>query len=227
VAHSHNSQKSKTTGYMRNRLPGIQIRIKEDHHKFLEQMQHIVLRTKDFQAKYHNGFRKQDLDILSVSHEVPNVHVGLVGQFIATNNKPKIVRVEMRAERWNPAPASYETYVESAKQLIKPLLQLYNSAFHTQYHLLIESAESLKPKLPPRASQRFQEFVDLANKQILHPLDWERFYYFIYACSSRSVKTTQEDMKEILLASGFSDEDSEDLANIFWHGVSLLRLGKR
>ena len=213
-------------GSMKDRLPGIQIKVNVNPHKFLEQMQQIALETKKFHVEFHKDFLGQGLDILSVSPQSSNPHVSLLGQFIITPDKPSVVRVEMRAERWRPVSPTYEMYVKSAKEIIKPLIQSYNSSFEKKYHLSIESEESLKPKLPPRANQRFNEFVTLANKRMLHPLDWKRFYFFIYACSSRSVKTTQEDVKEILLSSGFSDEDSENLANIFWHGVSLLRLAK-
>jgi hypothetical protein len=61
---------------------------------------------------------------------------------------------------------------------------------------------------------------------MLHPLDWKRFYFFIYSCSSRNIKTTPEDVKELLITPGFSEEVSDNLANVFWHGVSLLRLGR-
>jgi hypothetical protein len=211
---------------MRDRLPDIQIKISANPQKFLEQMQQTALETKEFDVELHRDFGGQGLDILDVSPQSSNLHVGLLCQFIAMPNKPSVIQVEIRAERWHPEPPTYKMYVESANEEIKPLLQFYNSSYGTKYRLVIESADSLKPNLPPRANQRFKEFVALANKQILHPLDWKRFYYFIYACSSRNVKTTQEDVKELLLSSGFSDENSDELANVFWHGVSILRLGK-
>lgn len=211
---------------MRDKLPNIQIKINTSPQDFLEQMKQTAIETEKYAVEFHKDFLGQGLDILDVSPQSSNLHVGLLGQFISVPNKPSVIRVEIRAERWRPEPPTYKMYVESAQETIKPLLQLYNSSFETKYRLTIESADSLKPQLPPRANERFKEFVALANKQILHPLDWKRFYYFIYACSSRSIKTTQEDVKELLLSSGFSDKYSEELANVFWHGVSLLRLGK-
>jgi hypothetical protein len=211
---------------MRDRLPDIQIRIGENPHSFLEQMRKVALQAKKFDVELHNNFSGQGLDILNISPQLSNSHVGLLGQFINNPNKPSIMLVEVRAERWLPEPPTYKTYVEAANEVIKPLLQSYNLTFGTKYRLTIESQKSLEPKLPPRANQRFKEFVTLANKQILHPYDWERFYYFIYACSSRNVKVIQEDVEELLLSSGFSEQNSEEIANVFWHGVSLLRLSK-
>lgn len=211
---------------MRDKLPDIQIKINTSPQNFLEQMQQTAVETKKYDVEFHQDFLGQSFDILDVRPLLSNLHVGLLGQFIKIPNKPSFIQVEIRAERWNPEPPTYKIYVETAKKIIKPLLQLYNSSFGTKYHLVIESAGCLQPQLPPRANQRFIEFVSLANTQILHPFDWERFYYFIYACSSRNIKITQEDVKELLLSSGFSDENSEELANIFWHGVSLLRLSK-
>jgi hypothetical protein len=93
--------------------------------------------------------------------------------------------------------------------------------------LFIQTEDDLKPKLPPRANERFNEFIVMANKQILHPFDWKRFYNFIYACSPKNIKITQENVKELLVQCDFSEEVAEDLAKIFGHGVSLLRLSRR
>jgi hypothetical protein len=200
---------------MRGRLPDIKINIDTDPQKFLEQMQQIALETRQFNVELHKDFSEQGLDILDISLQSSNLHVGLFGQFIAMSNKPTIIQVEIRAERWYPEPPTYKIYVESATEIIKPLLQLYNSSFGARHCLVIESAASLKPKLSPRANQRFKEFVTLANKQILHPLDWQRFYYFIHACSSRNIKTTQEDVKELLLLSNFQMKILKNLQMCF------------
>jgi hypothetical protein len=212
---------------MSYRLPDIQVKVDINLYEFLEQMQNLALETKNFHSELHKDFMGQGYDILDLNPQFTTPHVGLFGQLIVAPGKREYVIVEMKADHWNPEPPSYEMYVGSAKDVIAPLLKSYNSIFKTKYRLSIQSAESLKPKLPPRANQRFNEFVGMANKQILHPLDWKRFYFFIYACSSRNIKTSQDDVKELLLSAGFSDDVTDTLASIFWHGVSLLRLASK
>jgi hypothetical protein len=195
--------------------------------EFLDRLQKIASNNKSLQIEFHRDFPRQGYDTLEVGCWTHAMHTGLVGQFVIDPQKRGIVTVEIRADRWNPEPPTYEIYVAAAKETIAALLAAYNILFNSKYRLLIQTEEDLKPKLPPRAKVRFNEFVVMANKQILHPFDWERFYYFIYACSSKNMKITQEDVKELLVQRDFSDEVAEELANIFGHGVSLLRLFRR
>jgi hypothetical protein len=211
---------------MSDRLPSIQIKVATSPSEFLERLQRIASGNNSFHVEFHRDFLRQGYDILELKPLIPASHTGLVGQFIG-NPEKKGVAVEIRADRWNPEPPTYEVYVDAAKEIVGPLLAAYNILSPIKCRLVIQPAENLKPKLPPRASERFNEFVVIANKQILHPLDWQRFYHFIYACSAKTIKTTQEDVKELLIQSDFSDEVAENLADIFWHGVSLLRLARR
>lgn len=212
---------------MSDRLPSMHIVTDGNAQEFLERIQSLILETNNFQIEFHKDFLGTGFDILDLTPQFTTSHLGLFGQLIIEPQKEGVIVVEMKAERWNPEPPTYKTYVDSAKEIIAPLLKSYNSVFKTQHKLSIQSVKNLKPKLPPRASLRFYEFITMANKQMLHPLDWKRFYYFIYACSPKNVKTSQDDVMELLLLSGFSDDDSNHLASIFGHGVSILRLARR
>jgi hypothetical protein len=78
-------------------------------------------------------------------------------------------------------------------------------------------------KLPQAAHERLHEFVALANRQQLHPLDWERFYDFIYVFSLTDRDATHQDVADLLRAAGFADHVVDRLAALFDHGVTLLR----
>ena len=84
-------------------------------------------------------------------------------------------------------------------------------------------------KLPKQAREKFESF--LVNPEIwgqevasLHPLDWQKFYLFIDHCYRHRVKISTSEMKELLLEKGFSDQLSEHTADIFSHGVELLKI---
>ena len=41
------------------------------------------------------------------------------------------------------------------------------------------------PRLPPKAGEAFNRFARRANKGLLHSLDWEMLYRFVYVCVLR------------------------------------------
>ena len=77
-------------------------------------------------------------------------------------------------------------------------------------------------KLPKRTKYFFDQFVNEANKQMLHPLDWKRFYVFIQATHEGRTKLSQGELEDLLLANGFQPDMSECLSNIYQHGRGLL-----
>lgn len=79
-----------------------------------------------------------------------------------------------------------------------------------------------KKKLPERTKYFFDQFVNAANKQILHPLDWKRFYIFIQACHEGNTKLLWGELERLLIDNGFPEENASSLSNIYYHGRNLL-----
>lgn len=84
-----------------------------------------------------------------------------------------------------------------------------------------------KIKLPKRTKSYFDKFVNSANKQILHPRDWERFHTFILACHAGNTKLPQGELKSLLIDNSFPEDNASSLSNIYNHGRDLLKLKLR
>ena len=78
-------------------------------------------------------------------------------------------------------------------------------------------------KLPKRTQYFFNTFVEAANKNVLHPLDWKRFYRFIYVAHAGRTKLSQAELEALLVSRGFSPKQSERLADIYHHGRKILK----
>jgi hypothetical protein len=81
-----------------------------------------------------------------------------------------------------------------------------------------------KIKLPKRTKYFFNQFLNCTNKQILHPLDWRRFYIFIKACHEGKTKCLPGELEHLLVENGFPEDNASSLSNIYYHGRSLLEL---
>jgi len=77
--------------------------------------------------------------------------------------------------------------------------------------------------LPKRTKDFFDRFINEANKQVLHPCDWERFYVFIQAAHEGRTKLSQGELENLLSANGFQPNMAERLSYVYYHGRRLLR----
>ena len=80
---------------------------------------------------------------------------------------------------------------------------------------------STKKELPKRTKYFFDQFVNAANKQILHPLDWKRFYIFIQASHEGNTKLLPGELECLLIDNGFPEDNASGLSNIYYHGRNL------
>jgi|GEM_PF-103343 len=78
-------------------------------------------------------------------------------------------------------------------------------------------------KLLPKAREKFELFVTCANKWMLHDLDWERFYYFIWHCASHNVHISGQQVEDLLVDAGFTEDYAEHIALIFVHGIDIIK----
>lgn len=51
----------------------------------------------------------------------------------------------------------------------------------------------------------FTKFIEMANKSMTHNLDWQRFYEFTRLCHINELGTTSDQIKDLLIADGFSN----------------------
>ena len=76
--------------------------------------------------------------------------------------------------------------------------------------------------IPPKTKQVFDRFVTLANKQAVHPYDWDRFRDFVRAAHRHHVRLKPTDLKALLDHQGFDTDESNLLALVYEHGRLLL-----
>ena len=81
-------------------------------------------------------------------------------------------------------------------------------------------------KFPKRTKYFLDQFMNAANKQNLHPLDWERYYMFIKAAHAGHANIMGGDLIKTLVLNGFLEDDAEYLTSIYSHGRKLLALRK-
>jgi hypothetical protein len=207
---------------MRDRLPNITINIDISVENFINRLEQLAIDSGKFEVR-KLSYGEERL-LLNLRYQDPSPHKELSGQILEMRNTSKKVRVEIRVRRWQPDFPTYETYVEAAECIFKPLLQKYNIKYSSRRRLSIQSKADTTPKLPPKARQAFDYFLIQANKNNLHPNDWENFYHFVWYCSSHNVSVSQEVMQELLIKEEFSEEDAAYLADIFSHGVAIAKL---
>jgi len=208
---------------MEDILPDIYIGISEPSRDFIDNFETIIKKEKSFTYNLEKDIDTPNYDIMSIVPKNNFGHERLFGQLIARPNEKNKIIVEIRAHRWNPEPTNYKDYVSAAKFVFEDLLQKYNSDNKKRYRLNIQSETDTKPKLPSGAKTVFDRFVNNANKTMLHPLDWGRFYSFIRYCHSNKVKIQYEDIMRLLVEESFSEKKAEYLADIFHHGIGLLK----
>jgi hypothetical protein len=78
------------------------------------------------------------------------------------------------------------------------------------------------PRLPPKAAEAFNRFARRANKSLLHPLDWEMLYRFVYICRATRVTLSEDDFYRLLANEGFAN--AKQISIILGHLSSFARM---
>ena len=78
------------------------------------------------------------------------------------------------------------------------------------------------PRLPPKAAEAFRRFARRANKSILHTLDWEMLYRFVYVCRATRVTLSEDDFYRLLANEGFVK--AKQISVILGHLSSFSRM---
>jgi hypothetical protein len=206
-------------------LPPIHIKVNVPPRRFLDRMAEIAESSGKFRVeKHYDALGRKSFDVLNLRYVGKSSHQNVGGQLIADPDEGNAVAVEIRARRWSPKdPPTYDTYTAAARDLISPLLQTYNSESHTRHRMHVTAKEALEPKLPPQCAKLFQRFTVLANKSVLHPLDWRRFYKFVRDCRTRS-RLSEDEMTRLLMKEGFSEDYAQRISGIYVHLCDFKRL---
>jgi len=209
---------------MEDRLPDINIKVDTSPEEFINRIMQIASNKKELLVNLtRDHLGSEDMIFLNIELISEMVHNGLLGQIISDAKLQHIVNIEVRSRKWNPDPPTYEVYVKAAKTIFENLLKEYNKEYESKYRINIQTKNALEPKLPPKAHQVFRIFEVLANKDCLHPLDWQRFYNFIHHCFSHKVKISEDDVYRLLVSAGFTEQKADHISDIFHHGIRILK----
>ncbi|MCL5029219.1 MAG: hypothetical protein M1480_09395 [Bacteroidetes bacterium] len=208
---------------MEELLPDIIINTDCDSKSFIKRLYNIVRRESHlYKSVYEKDSIIPDTDYLEIMPIEQNGNQDIIAQIFSVSDKENIVQVEIKAPTWKLQPVTYDLYVEEAKRILNPLINDYNKNYCVRRRLSIQSKDSLEKKLPRLANDLFKIFVHATNKNMLHPLDWKRFYIFIRHCYSKKVNLYPDELLRLLIANGFEKRKAEYLSDIFSHGIKIL-----
>lgn len=196
-------------------LPTIDIAVPEEHGAFLRRMGELGVASTRFETNAGaTHFRSGGIEVRNFRSLQESAHSGLGFQLISRDDIPGRVLVELRAARWNPEPPLRATYIEAARSLVLPLLKAYNAAHSTRYRLRIECTPRDRVIPTARTTALLNRFTLLANKNALHPLDWNRFYQFV---SESRQELPEHEIRILLGSAGFGPNYAAHIAEIYTH----------
>jgi hypothetical protein len=207
-------------------LPNVWVKSDTDPAIFLDRIQLIADESGQYRAERttHAGNLIEGYKRVDLYPAIATEHQRLILQFVSDADSGANIRIEVRAHRWSPDPPTYETYVQAAEQLARPLLQEYNRRFQSRRRLSIQSESAVEPRLAPSVRPLFDSFVQCANTQMLHPNDWDRFYRFVKACHKHHVSLNATDLARLFTREGFDEDYACRIASVYDHGRRLLRV---
>ena len=210
---------------MNDLLPSASISVRNSPQDFMNQMADIAEQSKNFKVERRFDYELMlNLDIVDFFPQFHVPHQEFLGQLIYIPKYKQKVAVEVRANRWAADQLTYDVYVSALHTIFNSLLRQYNKTFQQRYRLSVKSKEDLEPTLPPNANSAFTAFARLANRGSLHPLDWDRFYRFVYVCHATHVNPSQDNLVRLLVKERFDEEYAERIASIFGHLIDFARL---
>jgi len=204
----------------RERLPDISLRTPAGGPDFLTGIANLAQERGDKTSFRDLHFKPGKL--LEIEPVVTFGRQGLVAQLISYTDDMDSVRLEVRATSWNCDWPTYEEYVDTARLVMQPLLTRHNHRAGTRCRLRVQTKRQLEPKLPKRASEALQEFLDITQGRSMSTSDWSLFYDFIWVCRRTRVSLHQDDFEAILNRSGVPEHLRRKLAEVYDHGLRLL-----
>lgn len=202
-------------------LPAIDIKISVAPTLFFERMIALGEEAGHFTIKHVDdraGGAHMKVANFRFTGDCPHDELGF--QLITREKSVGRIQVEMRALRWSPEPPTRAVYVQSAHDLVRPLLSRYNRAHGTRHRLRI-GARAKPFKFSPLTATLLHRFTVLANTRSLHALDWGRFYRLV---SKGRQEVPEQSLREKLEEAGFTSEKALELAQLYAHLWAFKRL---
>jgi len=113
-----------------------------------------------------------------------------------------------------------DTQVNQAYLLFAPVVQA--AAKSMGLTLTVAMARKREFELPQQMRRLIDGFVALANLQVLHPCDWERFYQVVRHAHRYRIRMRPADLARELSQRRVPDETVAELVNYYEFGRSLL-----
>ena len=202
-------------------LPNISVKVNVPPRKSLSRMAKIAKSVRGLDVRENFD---QDFPNLSISFPVSSKDnlENLIVVFTINEKIQDRVWVELSSKSWAEFGPTYEEYVSLTKRYLKSLLSSYNRKYKTNRRFRIPSKNALEPRLSDILSRIFSDFVNTANRSLLHQYSWYKFYGFIQACHSNNSRFSSDDLRRLLFKAGFSDYYIEKLSSIYYHGRAIL-----
>lgn len=226
-------------------LPDISIKLDSTPKEFISRVEKLAQKL-GFKTELHNDcLGSFGYDILNIAQSEASYAIGPIIQLI-NNGEHKIdekedfsvptkvevikqnnqrIEIEARSTVWDPFQLSSEEYVKTAKELINPILREYNRIYKTNRRLKIQAKKQYV--IPEKAKNLLTKFAILANKKSVHPLDWQRFYAFIFHSHKQNTNISQCMVFSFLKDTGFTNEKATFLSDIYFHCRELLEIRKK
>jgi len=200
-------------------LPPIAISIDISPNDFQERMAELAEESGNYELQTFSD--SMCMDIVNFIPKENLGHDDLHGQLIYEHKKENQIRVEIRAKTWNPENPTREIYLEAAHHIFDGLIKDYNSRYKKRYRMRVVKEKS--PGLPPKATKALEDFAFLANKTVLHKLDWERLYQFVRVCHATRANPPKGLIWGMLSKEGFDDKKAEYIADVASHLLDFMK----
>jgi hypothetical protein len=205
------------------RLPGIRMRLNVEAMEGLRRIEEIARENKELEVRSnYEGDGELHCNVVSLADRNEPEHKGLFAMFVHWKKDGRDLQLQVAASWWNPDPPKYSTYVSAAKRLFLPVIREYNNRYKTRHRMRIETPEQLEPKMTPAVEKAFKHFVHTANKEALHPLDWEAFYHFVHTCHRSRKYFYEDDIRWFCRRAGFNEHKAKSLQLAFSHCYDFL-----
>lgn len=129
------------------------------------------------------------------------------------------ISIELRSTQQDDL-ADYESYASKVRFLIRPILEKYNKENSSKIRIFVEKFKKSHLKRSQIKSKHFYKFCELANKEMLHPNDWDHFYVFV-KLSRKPVE--EERLICLLIEQGFAIKSAEKIASVYGHLMRFKR----
>lgn len=207
---------------MQEFLPKVVIETDTHFEAFTSRLEGIVAELETFAIRGGIDALPKS-ESLAIDYLSSTPHDDLVIVLWVDSDEDKRINIILKASHWEPEPLSYDVYVQAVRDAIGPMIDVYNKKYDPRCNLKIQAKKEIFPQISRKTRIVFDDFISQANKNMLHPDDWERFYLFIRIAHRYRIKINADQMEYILHTEGFEGTQAAKLALIYDHGRGILK----